>query len=410
MDQENRYHRQEILNGFGKQGQQLLSAAKVLVIGAGGLGCPVLQYLAASGVGTLGIVDDDLVNLTNLHRQVLFDESDVGKRKAEVAAQKLRAMNTAISIRACSQRVTPENVLGLFEGYDVVVDCTDNFPSRYLINDACVESELPLVWGAVSEFEGQVAVFNWLGSGNYRDLFPDMPAAGEVASCAEAGVLGVLPGVVGSMQGIEVIKLITGIGTPLVNQLLTYRALDNQFLILDYEPAKNDVAQVFGSRSYELVCGPTDIASNGSSNGAAHAGIQGATNSVAGANTHAGIQGATNSVAGANTHAGIQGATTPTQLDWEGFVQLMLEEDVTLIDVRDLHEEPEIRAFKHIRVPLYELDELLAEISHGKIIFVCQTGMRSMQASLLAADKGLQVFSLKGGIQSMSDRFETSPS
>lgn len=378
MDQENRYHRQEILNGFGKQGQQLLSAAKVLVIGAGGLGCPVLQYLAASGVGTLGIVDDDVVNLTNLHRQVLFDESDVGKRKAEVAAQKLRAMNTAISIRACSQRVTPENVLGLFEGYDVVVDCTDNFPSRYLINDACVESELPLVWGAVSEFEGQVAVFNWLGSGNYRDLFPDMPAAGEVASCAEAGVLGVLPGVVGSMQGIEVIKLITGIGTPLVNQLLTYRALDNQFLILDYEPAKNDVAQVFGSRSYELVCGPTDIASNGSSNGAAH--------------------------------AGIQGATTPTQLDWEGFVQLMLEEDVTLIDVRDLHEEPEIRAFKHIRVPLYELDELLAEISHGKIIFVCQTGMRSMQASLLAADKSLQVFSLKGGIQSMSDRFETSPS
>jgi|688.fasta_scaffold01574_17 adenylyltransferase/sulfurtransferase len=377
MDQENRYHRQEILKGFGKHGQQLLSAAKVLVIGAGGLGCPVLQYLAAAGVGTLGIADDDVVNLTNLHRQVLFDESDVGQRKAEVAAEKLRSMNTAISIGAYSQRVTPQNVLGLFEGYDVVVDCTDNFPSRFLINDACVHHGLPLVWGAVSEFEGQVAVFNWRGSGNYRDLFPEMPAAGEVASCAEAGVLGVLPGVIGSMQAIEVIKLITGVGSPLVNQLLTYRALDNQFLILDYEPVKG-TEEVFGSRSYEPVCWPTDTASNGSSNTAAH--------------------------------TDIQGTTTPTQLDWEGFEQLTREDGVTLIDVRDLHEEPEIRAFKHIRVPLYELDELLAEISHGKIIFVCQTGMRSMQASLLAADKGLQVFSLKGGIQSMKHRFETSPS
>jgi adenylyltransferase/sulfurtransferase len=265
----------------------------------------------------------------------------------------------------------------LFEGYDVVVDCTDNFPSRFLINDACVHHGLPLVWGAVSEFEGQVAVFNWRGSGNYRDLFPEMPAAGEVASCAEAGVLGVLPGVIGSMQAIEVIKLITGVGSPLVNQLLTYRALDNQFLILDYEPVKG-TEEVFGSRSYEPVCWPTDTASNGSSNTAAH--------------------------------TDIQGTTTPTQLDWEGFEQLTREDGVTLIDVRDLHEEPEIRAFKHIRVPLYELDELLAEISHGKIIFVCQTGMRSMQASLLAADKGLQVFSLKGGIQSMKHRFETSPS
>jgi sulfur-carrier protein adenylyltransferase/sulfurtransferase len=356
MDQQNRYHRQEILKGFGKQSQQLLSAAKVLVIGAGGLGCPVLQYLAAAGVGTLGIADDDVVNLTNLHRQVLFHESDIGKRKAEVAALKLTSMNTSISCKAYSQYVGLENVLGLLDGYDVVVDCTDNFPSRYLINDACVNQGLPLVWGAVSEYEGQVAVFNWQGSGNYRDIFPDMPAAGEVANCAEAGVLGVLPGVIGSMQAIEVIKLITGIGTPLVNQLLTYRALDNQFLMLSYEPAKNDTTKVFGSRSYEQICAPT-----------------------------------------------------PTQLDWEEFVQLMREDDVTLIDVRDLHEEPEIRAFKHLRVPLYELDELLADISTGKIIFVCQTGMRSMQASLLAAEKGVKAFSLKGGIHSMKDRFETSP-
>lgn len=374
MDKQSRYHRQEILKGFGQHGQQLLSKAKVLVIGAGGLGCPVLQYLAAAGIGSLGIADDDVVDLTNLHRQVLFDESDFDKGKAEMAARKLKAMNAGVTLRIHAGRVNKENARGMMQDYDVVVDCTDNFPSRYLINDACVSLGLPLVWAAVSGFEGQVAVFNWKGSGNYRDLFPEMPAAGEVAGCSEAGVLGVLPGIIGTMQAMEVIKLVTGIGTPLVNQLLTYRALDNQFLIVRYQPAKTAHVE-FGNRSYEDVCAP---ATNGMAAGSAN-------------------------VDPADSPA----FAPPTQLDWDGFAQLMQEDGVTLIDVRDLHEQPEIRAYKHLRVPLYELDEALAEIRHGKVIFVCQTGMRSMQASMLAADKGLQAFSVRGGIQSFEDRFET---
>ncbi len=225
-----RYHRQIILPEFGEEGQQKLFLAKVLVIGAGGLGCPALQYLTAAGIGTIGIVDDDTVALNNLHRQVLYSVNDIGLSKAERATKILQQLNPEIKIVAYNERLHNQNALTLFDEYDIIIDGTDNFSTRYMINDACVLLNKPLVYGAISQFEGQVSVFK---NGkeddvNYRDIFPDPPKEGEVLNCAEAGVLGVLPGIIGTMMANETIKLITGIGEPLVNQLFTYNALNNQ--------------------------------------------------------------------------------------------------------------------------------------------------------------------------------------
>jgi len=194
-----RYQRQIILPDFGQEGQQKLLKAKILVIGAGGLGCPVLQYLAAAGVGTIGIVDDDVVAINNLHRQVLYSADDLGLSKAKRAAQILDQLNPGIRIIPYSERLTAQNALILFDEFDTIIDCTDNFSTRYMINDACVLMNKPLVYGAISRFEGQVAVFNFMRNGsdeavNYRDLFPNPPREDEVLNCAEAGVLDHWPG------------------------------------------------------------------------------------------------------------------------------------------------------------------------------------------------------------------------
>ena len=228
-----RYQRQIILPEFGEEGQQKLLKAKVLVIGAGGLSCPVLQYLTAAGTGTIGIVDDDVVALNNLHRQVLYSVGDIGSSKAERARHILHQLNPEIKILPYNERLTVQNALILFDEFDIIIDGTDNFSTRYMINDACVLMNKPLVYGAISQFEGQVSVFNFRQTENeeavnYRDIFPDPPKEGEVLNCAEAGVLGALPGIIGTMMANETIKLITGIGEPLANQLLTYNALNNQ--------------------------------------------------------------------------------------------------------------------------------------------------------------------------------------
>ncbi len=220
-----RYSRHLVLPEIGPAGQEKIRRARVLVVGAGGLGCPVLMYLAAAGVGTLGIVDDDRVELTNLQRQVLYDESHLGRLKAEAAAGKLSDMNSQITTIPYPERLTSRNALTLFARYDIIVDATDNFPTRYLINDACVLTDKPDVYGAVYRFEGQVSVFNW-GKGtdhrgpNYRDLFPEPPPPELVPGCAEGGVLGVLPGIVGALQATEVLKLITGTGEVLSGKVL----------------------------------------------------------------------------------------------------------------------------------------------------------------------------------------------
>jgi adenylyltransferase/sulfurtransferase len=229
-----RYQRQIILKGFGEEGQQKLLQAKVLVIGAGGLGCPALQYLAAAGVGTIGIVDDDVISLSNLHRQVLYTPDDIDHPKVEVAASKLRQLNPDVNIYPYRIRLEKSNAFEIIRQYDLLIDGTDNFASRYMINDACFLLNKPLIYGAVSQYEGEVAVFSphfLMGSTrgvNYRDLFPNPPKDGEVLNCAEAGVLGVLPGIIGTMQAAEAIKLITGIGTPLMNKLLTYNVLSQE--------------------------------------------------------------------------------------------------------------------------------------------------------------------------------------
>ncbi len=239
-----RYQRQVTLKGFGPAAQNALLNAKVLVIGAGGLGCPVLQYLTAAGTGCIGIVDDDVVSISNLHRQVLYDANDIGKPKVSVASAKLRLMNPGTDLTEHKIYLDKNNCLDIIRAYDVIVDCTDNFASRYMINDACVLEGKPVVYGAVSRFEGQAAVFNVMQegretTGNYRDLFPVQPEQGEVMNCAEAGVLGVLPGIIGSMQANETIKLITGIGEPLANQLLTFNAINNRQFIYNYAANKD---------------------------------------------------------------------------------------------------------------------------------------------------------------------------
>ena len=203
-----RYNRHIILSEIGQAGQDKLSNAKVLVIGAGGLGCPVLQYLAAAGIGTIGIVDFDIVDISNLQRQVLFGTSSLGKNKAEAAKQRLEDLNNEISIIAYPEKLTHKNAIDLFNQYDIIVDGTDNFETRYLVNDACIITNKPLVFGAIYKFEGQVSVFNYQNGPSYRCLFPSPPKEGTVPNCSEIGVLGVLPGIIGSMQANEVLKII----------------------------------------------------------------------------------------------------------------------------------------------------------------------------------------------------------
>jgi molybdopterin/thiamine biosynthesis adenylyltransferase/rhodanese-related sulfurtransferase len=220
-----RYGRHLVLEEFGMNGQRRLKQARVLVVGAGGLGSPSLLYLAAAGVGTLGIADFDTVDLSNLQRQVLFTMEDIGRNKAVAAAERLKRLNPTITLHTHTTRLTSANAQQLLAAYDVVLDGTDNFPTRYLLNDACVLLDKPLVYGSILRFEGQVAVFNWQYadghySANYRDLFPVPPDPASVPNCEQAGVLGVLPGMIGSMQANEVIKIITGVGEPLADRLL----------------------------------------------------------------------------------------------------------------------------------------------------------------------------------------------
>ncbi len=354
-----RYQRQVILKGFGDAAQKAMLQAKVLVIGAGGLGCPVLQYLVAGGIGLIGIVDDDVVSMSNLHRQVLYDTNDIGKPKVLVAAVKLRLMNTDTELVEYQTHLYKSNCLGIISEYDVVVDCTDNFASRYMINDACVLKGKPLVFAAVNRFEGQVAVFNLSieekkRSGNYRDLFPEQPEQSEVMNCAEAGVLGVLPGIIGSMQANETIKIITGIGKPLTDQLLTYNAIDNNIFIFTYN-SKTSASKIpinetdFLKMNYDNEC-LSDI------------------NFV---------------------------------IDTEKFDTMLLQNNLKVIDVREQDELPLVTEFENIKIPLGELKKRLNELKEEKIIFFCQTGLRSVKASAMAAEhfgSMNRFLSLQGGI------------
>ncbi len=357
-----RYQRQLILNNFGETGQLKLLAAKVLVIGAGGLGCPALQYLAAAGVGTIGIVDHDIVSLSNLHRQVLYMTADIGASKALKAKAVLEQLNDGITVMAYNERLTTTNALSIFSAYDIIVDGTDNFATRYLVNDACVLLGKTLVYGAVSQFEGQVAVFNCqhkgtLQTANYRDLFPQPPKDDEVLSCAEAGVLGVLPGIIGTMQASETIKLITGIGNPLINSLLTFNALNNQFYQLAIKAHEGTRALIpadetaFLQMDYEWLCAAT---------------------------------------------------FNQPEITTHDFDRLCAEKNVTIIDVREPTELPRPNEFNYLNVPLGEIvNKNIPVIDTENIVVFCQTGKRSAQAAQLlfnAFGTSKKIYSLQGGI------------
>ena len=261
-----RYARHFVLPQVGPKGQRALAEARVLLVGVGGLGSPVALYLAAAGVGTLGVVDADLVDLSNLQRQVLHGISHLGQFKVDSARDRLRELNPNVRVVRHKLRLTSENALGILQGYDLAVDGSDNFPTRYLVNDACVLLGKPYVYAAVDRWEGQVSVFGAVGGPCYRCLFRDPPPPGLVPSCAEAGVLGVLPGVLGSLQATEVIKLILGVGSPLVGRLLIFDALALSFR--EVRLRRNPDCPVCGESptirelvDYELFCGlePTGV-------------------------------------------------------------------------------------------------------------------------------------------------------
>lgn len=354
-----RYNRQILLKQFGEAGQQKLLQAKVLVVGAGGLGCPVLQYLAAAGVGTIGIIDDDVVALSNLHRQVLYSVHDIGLSKAERASFTLQQLNPDITIIAYNKRLTVQNALDIIPSFDIVIDGTDNFSTRYMINDACVLLNKPLIYGAVSQFEGQVAIFNYNQpngglSVNYRDLFPEPPSEGEIQNCEQAGVLGVLSGIIGTMQANETIKLITGIGQPLVNRLLTYNALNNQTYELILAVRKETAAlipltvEAFRATNYEWIC---------------------------------------------SSHA--------FEINTEAFDRIVEDGNVTIIDVREPREFPEVTEFSHVKIPLSQIKNKARTITTDTVLIFCQSGKRSLQAVEYLSEifgDSKKIYSLEGGI------------
>ncbi len=228
-DQRNRYHRHLLLPEVGEEGQLKLLDAKVLMLGAGGLGSPAALYLAAAGVGTIGIVDMDVVDESNLQRQILHNRDRVGDRKVDSAKKTLTLMNPDVDVVTYDTRLGADNIMDIIAGYDVIVDGADNFPSRYILNDASVKLGIPVVHGSIFRFEGQITVFDPRNGPTYRDMIPEAPPAEFAPSCAEAGVLGVLPGIVGSIQALETIKLLLGLGEPLVGRLVAFDALDMTF-------------------------------------------------------------------------------------------------------------------------------------------------------------------------------------
>ena len=355
-----RYQKQMLLKEIGEHGQRLLSQASVLVVGAGGLGCPALQYLAAAGIGRIGIVDFDVVEVSNLHRQILYTMEDLGVLKVEIAEKRVKALNPEVKVEIFSEKMDTQNALSIMESFDLVLDGSDNFPTRYLINDACVLLDKPLVYGSVFRFEGQVSVFNVLDNGiktNYRDLFPEPPNPADVADCNEAGVLGVLPGIIGTMQANEAIKLITGAGKTLSNRLFCYNALNNAVYELEISPLPDAQKQLpktpeaFKKMNYEWFCKMT--------------------------------------------------SDEFTDIDGPTFDQLRQTKTPIILDVRNLNEWPKVTEFEHLRIPLAELEQNLDKIDPNRpLVIFCQTGVRSITAAHLIIEKlsARSVYNLKGGI------------
>ncbi|WP_299325171.1 HesA/MoeB/ThiF family protein [uncultured Maribacter sp.] len=354
---QNRYQRQITLDGFGTEGQQKLSQAKVLVVGAGGLGVPVLTYLNAMGVGTLGIVDADVVSLSNLHRQVLFTEDMVGIPKVIAAKNQLAAQNSSTQIHTYQTFLSVANALDIIINYDIVIDATDNFPARYLINDACVIANKPFVYGALHSFEGQVSVFNYKGGPTYRCLFPTMPAADAVPNCNENGVLGILPGIVGNLQALEAVKLLAEIGDVLSGVLLLFDTLTQrtQRMKFKLQPGNNEIKTL--ATSYEFDC-----------------------------------------------------ELPLKSVEAEEFSTILVEQTVELIDVRTVKEfqRQHLKEAKHI--PLGELTDRVAEVDLETTVYViCQSGVRSKKAIVQLQElfPGKDFVNVTGGMNQIKNYVDT---
>ena len=364
-----RYSRHLIMPEVGMEGQQKLKAAKVLCIGAGGLGSPLALYLAAAGVGTLGIVDFDVVDYTNLQRQIIHSTADVGRKKLDSAADKLKAINPFLNLRTFDTKLTSANALDLFREFDIVADGTDNFPTRYLVNDACVLTGKPNVYGSIFRFEGQASVFATEDGPCYRCLYPEPPPPGLVPSCAEGGVLGILPGLVGVIQATETIKLILGQGDSLVGRLLLVDALGMKFRELKLR--KNPDCPVCGTHptvtkliDYDQFCG-----------------IRGEEKPV--------------------------GAALPEIQVEELKRRLDAKEDLFVLDVREPHEYQICNLGGHL-IPLNDLPKRVNELDSSREIVVhCKMGGRSAKAVAFLQQSGFaKVHNLVGGITAWSERVD----
>jgi molybdopterin/thiamine biosynthesis adenylyltransferase/rhodanese-related sulfurtransferase len=361
-----RYSRHLIMPEVTSEGQNRLKAARVLCIGAGGLGSPAALYLAAAGVGTIGIVDFDDVDISNLQRQILHGTKDIGRGKLESARDRLQDINPQIEIELHNCRFSSDNAAGLVAGYDVIVDGSDNFPTRYLSNDVCVLARKPNVYGSVFRFEGQTTVFApHLGGPCYRCLFPEPPPPESVPNCAQAGVLGVLPGIIGMLQAIEALKLILGIGESLVGRLLHFDALKVKFRELNLRrdprcPVCGEDPSIFSPIDYEQFCGLRDE------------------------------------------------EAIPEMSPHEVKRWTEAGETFDLIDVREPFEYEIARIDGSKLIPLGEITERLDELERDRSIVVhCHSGMRSAQAVRLLQQHGFtKVYNLEGGIDAWSDQID----
>jgi adenylyltransferase/sulfurtransferase len=334
--QYHRYSRHILLDEIGEEGQLKLKTSRVLVIGAGGLGCPVLMYLAAAGIGEIGIIDFDKVDASNLQRQVLFGESSLGNNKAEAAKERLEDLNPDIIYKAFPEKLDTSNAIRLLSEYDIIVDGTDNFASRYLINDACILTGKPFVHGSVFKFQGQVSVFNYENGPTYRCLFPDPPGAGTVPSCSDIGVLGVLPGIIGSFMANEVLKIVLGLGEVMNGEVMLYNALQNTHTKIKLQRNENAIKKSPGSvdefinMDYDYLCGNVE---------------------------------------------------NPLEIGINEFEEL-LGKGAEVIDVREYGELPAIDNFKFTQIPMSQIQLEYHKISKEKeCILVCQYGVRSLQVA-----------------------------
>ena len=368
-----RYSRHLLLPEVGLEGQQRLKAARALCVGAGGLGSPAALYLAAAGVGTIGLVDFDTVDASNLQRQIIYGTPDVGRPKIEAAAERLRAINPNVAIEPHGARLTSGNALDILARYDVILDGSDNFATRYLVNDACVLLKKPNAYGSVFRFEGQASVFATPTGPCYRCLYPEPPPAGLIPSCAEAGVLGVLPGIIGTIQATEALKLILGIGEPLIGRFLIYDALRLRFRELKL--ARDPECPVCGTRptirellDYDVVCGAGE---------------------------------------GAEGDDQLFGARVP-EVTATALKSMLERGEVFLLDVREPGEARICSIPGATLIPMGEVPRRLSELDPGRQTVVhCRSGVRSAKVVAFLSEQGFKnVRNMKGGILAWIDEVD----